>query len=271
MKTKHLTQRFGIVAMLVLTFFLSNCAPQKQLAPVVQVTQPEAPMLPIAEKTLPRELKWVLQSAEYEAICNIVYQKAWESVKQQASLTNENWAVVLDIDETVLTNASYEDTLIRHGKSYPYFWADWVNQGTCPPVPGVKAFLDSVRTLDRAHVAFITNRKAVFEASTIANLKKENLWGDGDVLLCQIDKKDTKEIRRQEVINGSGRCDGNGTRKILALIGDQLGDMDDYEAVSATSSAALVEHYRNHPNWGVTFFMLPNPVYGDWLGGYGKK
>jgi 5'-nucleotidase (lipoprotein e(P4) family) len=258
-----------LILLMLFSATLQFCAPYKKIEPP-QMPAPPSPLpAPAVTVELPRELKWVLQSAEYEAICRVVYQKAWEAVKVQAKSIEGHWAVVLDIDETVLSNASYEDTLIRHGQQYPYFWDEWIYQASCPPVPGASAFIDSVRTLgERAHIVYITNRKIRFEEATMLNLQKTGIWRDDDVLLCQIDKADTKEWRRQQVINGSGRCEGKGSRTIVALIGDQLGDVIDYESLGATTKTELLDKVRQLPGWGTRYFMLPNPIYGDWLKGY---
>ena len=216
---------------------------------------------------LPNDVKWVRYSIEYPALCIQTYRAAWQSVKQQAAQLQEDWAVVLDIDETVLDNSRYQEILHEQQKDYPYYWDEWVLREECPPVPGVRAFLDSVRNLGKyAHVVYITNRKQKLEAATLSNLKKTGLWQEGDLLLCRIDRSDTKEIRRQEVINGTGRCEGMGPRRIIALIGDQLADFMEYPPNGKVldQKEALIAS----PGWGVSYFVLPNPMYGYWVQGY---
>ena len=221
-----------------------------------------------AEKPMGNEVQWVRQSVEYQAICQQVYRQAWQAVKAEAARTNEDWVVILDIDETVLDNSRYQEMMYGQNKSYPYYWGEWRLEEKCPPVPGVKAFLDSVRTLgERAHIAYITNRADSLEGATISNMMKQMLWDEKDVILCRKSKADTKEIRRQEVIQGTGRCDGLGTRKVLALIGDQLPDMQTYP--SQTAPADFQGHFLGAPEWGQRYFILPNPMYGYGTSGYG--
>jgi predicted secreted acid phosphatase len=184
------------------------------------------------ETSIPNDIKWIRLSIEYQAICIQIYRCAWEAVKIANSQLNENWAVILDIDETV-----------------------------------VKAFLDSTRSLGKfAHVVFITNRNAAFEKVTVENLKFRDLWSDNDLILCRQDKGDTKEVRRNEVITGTGRCSGMGGWKIIVLIGDQLPDVANYS--SGLSPEELSNTFKDSPIWGSQSFVLPNPMYGSWLSGY---
>ncbi len=238
-----------LLSILTLTVFLWNCQSETEKPPY------------------PLEVKWVQTSVEYQALCEQVYQSAWEAVKAAAPEVGEDWAVVLDIDETVLDNSGYQEIIYKQGKSYPYYWDEWVMSAKCPPTPGVKEFLDKVRNLgEQAHVVFITNRRAHLREATLVNLKALGLWKEGDVLLCKQDSADSKVKRRAEVRQGAGRCEGMGTRKIIALIGDQLADVTAYPEGVAPEN--YKEHFRNNPEFGRTEFILPNPMYGYWTNGY---
>ncbi len=220
------------------------------------------------ESKLPPGLLWVSRSVEYAAICQQTYRSAWQAVKRAAAREHSDWAVVLDVDETVLNNAQYEIELAQKGEHYtPKSWAAWVRRQQATPVPGVRAFLDSVRSLGpQAHVVFITNRDAALETPTMANLRAFGLWRQGDVLLARKERADTKVIRRREVETGTGRCAGLGPRHILALFGDQLADLMDVNFVAAPDS--MRRHYLHQPGWARRYFMLPNPMYGAWQRGY---
>lgn len=221
-----------------------------------------------AQKQLPKDIRWVRESVEYAAICEQTYRAAWQSVKKMAANLNEHWAVVLDVDETVLDNSQYQVEIFARGESFsPKTWAEWVEREQAKPVPGVRAFLDSVRTLGEfAHIVFITNRDATLERATIANMQKLALWQDGDVILGRRARSDTKEIRRREVIGGGGRCQGLGKRTIIALIGDQIGDLR--SGVRGKSVDDLKASLLESDDLGVKYFVLPNPMYGNWERGY---
>jgi len=221
------------------------------------------------ENKLPSSIRWMGQSVEYAAICQQTYRSAWQAVKQAASGLTSDWAVVLDVDETVLNNVQYEIELAEKGEHYtPETWAAWVQRREATPVPGVRAFLDSVRSLgEKAHVVFITNRDAKLDTPTVANLRAYGLWQEGDVILCRKEKADTKVIRRLEVETGSGRCAGLGERQIIALLGDQLADLMPVDFISAAPDS-MRQYYLQKSGWGQRYFTLPNPMYGYWERGY---
>ena len=45
---------------------------------------------------------WITKSSEYQAVCEQVYSAAEEKVLPLAEVANTSWAIVMDIDETVL-------------------------------------------------------------------------------------------------------------------------------------------------------------------------
>lgn len=252
---------------LILGFIAATIFSGCHTAPAPVPTTAPAPV-PVTQPAL--EVQWMRQSVEYDAICIQTYRAAWQAVKAQAAVLQEDWAVVLDVDETVLDNSRYQEILYEQKRQFDYAsWDEWVQRRECPPVPGAKAFLDSVRTLGRfAHIVYITNRKAHLDEPTRENLRQTGLWRDDDVLLCQRDGQDSKEARRQEVLNGTGRCEGRGKRLIIALVGDQLLDMEPYPEGISISPENFKAHYRHSPYWNTRYFMLPNPMYGYWVDGY---
>lgn len=214
---------------------------------------------------LRKDIEWVSKSIEYAALCKQVYSMAWPVVKQKAQTMTRNWVVVLDVDETVLNNVQYaiERTQIDSGFTRQS-WTKWVRRQEAPPIPGVKAFLDSVRTLgERAHVAFITNRMMYNEEATIKNLKKYDLFRDGDIMLTRRDRGDSKARRRGSLESGNGRCAKFGPLKIIALFGDNIRDFMPVRGWE-NSRNYLTEKLPHDALWGTKYFMLPNPTYGPW-------
>ena len=219
------------------------------------------------ESRITNDIKWVRSSVEYQAICIQTYRWAWSAVKEASKQIDTPWAVVLDVDETVLDNSPYEAMIAEKGLKYPAMWSEWVLSTKADAVPGAKAFLDSINTLGNgSHVVFITNRDTSFERATIENLKNLNMWDDDYLMLCRRDKSDTKVVRQNEVKTGSGRCQGEGERKIVARICDQLPDVADY--ASGTSPEELRDMFKESSIWGSISFVLPNPMYGSWLTDY---
>jgi len=125
--------------------------------------------------------------------------------------------------------------------------------------------LDKVRGLGpKAHVAFITNRDTSLDADTIANMEKLGLYRPGDIYLGKAAKDDTKDKRRECLISGKGRCEKWGPLALLALVGDQIRDF-----VEVTDPAQVRELRDSgiplDPAWGERYFVIPNPMYGDWI------
>ncbi|MCH7755228.1 hypothetical protein IH970_08925 [candidate division KSB1 bacterium] len=220
-------------------------------------------------KPLPNDVKWVKYSVEYAAACLQTYRMAWPIVKEAAAKQTQNWVVVFDVDETVLDNAQYAVERTAIGAGYTrQSWVEWVKREAAPLIPGAKAFIDSVRSLGpKAHIAFITNRDFdPEEIPTISNLREVGLFQDGDTMLTERSKKDTKKIRRECLETGTGRCEKNGPLVILALFGDNVRDF-----VPIWGSDKAVEYRENiaeDSNWGARYFVLPNPTYGSWVNDY---
>lgn len=215
------------------------------------------------EKPMPRDIQWVTQSVEYAALCEQIYRNAWPIVKQRAMAEQKKWVVSFDVDETVLDNSPYavERAAIDSGFTSAS-WTEWVRRENAQPVPGAKVFIDSLRGLG-LHIAFITNRSIENEAPTIANLKKVGLYQDGDPVLTRINREDTKVDRRKCLEEGTGRCESTGPLTILALFGDNIRD---FMPMRGMETAQNYRHnlLQKDENWGVKYFMLPNPNYGSW-------
>ena len=81
-------------------------------------------------------------------------------------------------------------------------------------------------------------------SATKSNIKKIGVSNDNDIFLLRLNKEDTKDVRRKEVINGTGRMEEYGKFDLMAYIGDSSGDFPE--------------------NANTNFFILPNPMYGKW-------
>jgi len=216
------------------------------------------------KRELPRDIKWVTQSIEYAALCEQTYRAAWRAVKQNASGVTENWAVVLDVDETVLDNSQYAVERAAVDSGYSRFsWNDWVRRKEATLIPGVKTFVDSVRNLQGSHIVYITNRMHYNETPTIENLQKYGLFREGDLMLTRKGRDDTKVDRRECVKTGTGRCQEAGPLEIIALLGDNIRDFIPMRGQD-TAKAYRTKALAHDLNWGDKYFMLPNPTYGSW-------
>jgi 5'-nucleotidase (lipoprotein e(P4) family) len=215
----------------------------------------QTPAPPAARQTL--EIKWLRDSQEYASITRMVYRMATAQVTQSArGLAARSWFVTLDIDETSLDNTPYQ--LERAAYGIPYDSASfvgWSKRVEAGAVPGVVEFIDAVRKAG-GRVAWISNRAAAGEAATRENLKKVGLWADDDKLCVAGDSARTKRVRRTETISGNGACSWGAPMKPIAYVGDQMGDFPESdEGVAGAGTDAA---------FGVTQFILPNPMYGEW-------
>ena len=197
---------------------------------------------------LPNEVRWVSQSSEYTYLCEQIYSSA-ASVLQNQLEGIDRPVIVMDLDETVLNNAQYQVELFEKSETYnPTSWNAWVNKELASAVPGAKPFILEFKQKYEGRIVFISNRDASTIKATRNNLDSLGLLFEEDVFLLRKDKKDTKIVRRNEVIEGIGRMERYGPNKVLSYFGDQIGDFP--------SDTTFM--------FSINKFMLPNPMYGKW-------
>jgi 5'-nucleotidase (lipoprotein e(P4) family) len=220
---------------------------------------------------------WMQTSAEYVACCLQTYHLAGDIIEQDLRQfrTSESAqpvekrlppAIIMDLDETVLDNSTFQTFLYESGQDYSdpaynKFVSDY--RLSIRLVPGAKEFIDRVESLGIT-VAFITNREEMLRQATIDSLAQGgvNVKGlddpNGLRMLTQKHGESIKKPRRDLV---------RAKYHVLAYFGDQLGDFsDEFTANNGNTAAARVDlaagKYREL--WGTRWFVLPNPVYGQW-------
>ena len=168
--TKHLIAAIGIVGILVAG---SAC---RSTAPAVRTPQP-AP----AAQSLPDSLRWVRDGAEYRAAVLQTYRTAAASVTAAAnSRPRGSWAVILDADETVISNLQYQIERAQARLPFtPESWHAWVVRREATPLPGAAVFLARTRDLG-GRIAIVTNRLESQCADTEAVFKTHRLNRDAD-------------------------------------------------------------------------------------------
>jgi len=215
------------------------------------------------------DVKYVRDGAEYATSARQVYRLATSSALERAAKRpRELWGVVLDVDETTLDNSVYQlDRSAYELQFEPVSWGSWILRAEAGSVPGVKEFLDAVRKAG-GRVAFITDRSTEWSypdgtkvdsvKPTRDNLARNGLWSDDDRLCLKSSKEDTKAVRRKSFATGDGTCSWAGMKiDVVAFIGDQMGDFpQNGEAFTGAGTDA---------EFGRTFFILPNPMYGGWV------
>ncbi|HEX2167782.1 MAG TPA: HAD family acid phosphatase [Longimicrobiales bacterium] len=211
---------------------------------------------PAAEARAPNEVHWVRTAAEHRAIFLQTYRTATDRLRDFAEGRQPGtWAVILDADETVLDNSEYQRRLAVRGESFdPETWNDWVREGVADSLPGAAGFIRTVRELG-GRVAIVTNRDQVVCPETRTNLQQLSMRVDA--VLCQSPGESGKDGRFRAVREGT-----TGTTlpplDVLMHVGDNIQDFP-----------GLTQHIRNaspaaFDNFGRTWFLLPNPMYGSW-------
>jgi 5'-nucleotidase (lipoprotein e(P4) family) len=198
-------------------------------------------------------LKYVRDSAEYHALATQVYRQATAALPAAAKGKGP-WAVVLDVDETVLDNSVYQLERVTYGFDYTSpSWEAWCRRKLATPVPGAVAFTEAVRAAG-GRVVYVTNRKAVVGDATRENLQAVGLWAEGDSL-CPRTGDSSKRARRDGVRGGAGECSLGKPHRVAMYLGDQMGDFPE-DGEDGGARLELV---------GTRAFLLPNPLYGDWV------
>jgi acid phosphatase len=209
------------------------------------------------------EIKYVRDSAEYSALSREVYRIATDAALAKGKATKGAWGVILDVDETALDNSTYQ--LERMTYTVPFedvSWLAWINRSEAGSVPGVADFLTAVRAAG-GKVAFITNRDEKAREGTQRNLQRNGLWSSNDVL-CLIADNYPKSARRKEVAEGIGKCSWSGVKvNVVAFVGDQMGDFP--------QTGESFDGAGSDTQFGRSFFLLPNPMYGGWVTSVTRK
>ena len=205
----------------------------------------------LLNQQLPNDVRWVRESNEYQALCHQIYGFALEKLNKY-NIRNEtvdsNYAVIMDLDETVLDNSQYQVELNENNKSFTIeSWAKWVEREEAQLVPGAFNYIQSLRKKN-LQIIFISNRMDERVKSTKNNLKKLGIFSNGDIFLLRKDKSDTKTVRRQEIVSSTGRMKNYKQFNIIQYLGDAMGDFES----------------SNNNRFGIDQFIFPNPMYGKW-------
>ena len=197
------------------------------------------------------------KASEYKALSlqayNIAYERLDTLLKQA---TKKPFAVVTDIDETVLDNSPYTvHQALLHQPYSDTSWMRWTALVQCDTVPGALSFFGYAASKN-IEVFYVSNRLAAEQKATIANLKK---WGFPNADAAHVLLKtltSSKDERRAQVA---------ATYNVLLWFGDNLGDyLGSFDHKSGEARDSLVQ--QQSALFGKRFIVLPNPMYGEWLG-----
>lgn len=225
--------------------------------PAARSGQTAPPRLPPAAVAEPDSIKWVRTAAEYRAATLQAYRLATAAVERNAAgRAPGSWAVVLDADETIISNLTYQAERAKAGLPYSTeSWAAWVKRREATPIPGAAAFLARVRALG-GKIAIVTNRLGTECDDTIAVFTTHALVYDA--MLCRPNGSPSDKNPRFEQVR-SGAAPGIGAPvTIVAFVGDNIQDFP------ALAQSVKDKGAAGFADFGVRFWVLPNPMYGSW-------
>jgi len=230
-------------------------------------------------------LLWVKQSADYKAVTRQIYRNAeqalpgmiedqsWTALPGQTDAGDLPTAVILDIDETVVSNIDFQ---IQHERPFTNRKLDmWDREHHAQPVPGAVEFVAAARAAG-VTVFFLTNRPCEKYAdedeacpqkqTVIDDLSELGIQVSPEFVSLSNERPDwTREkLVRRQLIGESYR--------IIMVIGDDFGDFVpcSRKKVVAPCTApgtragreAALEEYANY--WGNGWYILPGPTHGSW-------
>ncbi len=227
---------------------------------------------------------WVKHAAEYGALTRQVYQsaeralpgfiddKSWSAMPGQQHAEDLPPAVILDVDETTVSNVEFQISFERPFADKKLI--DFYQANDAIPVPGVVEFVAAARQAGVA-VFFLTNRPCREIANdpdpcpqkhaVVEEIRTAGMDADAaHVMLSEEQGWDRAKIaRRMHVAK---------THRVIMLIGDDLGDFVPCvrtklygpctETATAASRRQLVADNAGY--WGQGWYLLPGPMHGSW-------
>ena len=210
-----------------------------------------------ATVTEPDSIRWVRNAAEYHAALYQVYRQATARAEFEATKRAPGtWAVVLDADETVISNLAYQAERAKQGLGYSAeSWNAWTKRREATALPGAAEFLARVRALG-GKIAIVTNRLVSECADTAAVFTKWALVYDA--MLCRPDGTPSDKNPRFAAV-AAGKSPASATPvEVVAFVGDNIQDFPALaQAVKAKGAPGFAE-------FGIRYFLVPNPMYGSW-------
>lgn len=212
---------------------------------------PKPAVAPLARN----DIHWFRASAEYRGIVLEVYRTAaFRLAELVRGLGTGTWAVILDADETVLDNSLHERRLADRNEGFTETeWSRWVRERAATAVPGSVDFTRKVHELG-GRVAIVTNRADSLCAPTRENLRSVGI--EADLVLCQPGTESDKNPRFQRIQQGTAVA-GISALDVVEWLGDNIQDFPNLNQTIRDTPA-------RYADFGVRYFLLPNPMYGSW-------
>ena len=259
----------------------SAIPPRQGPAPAAPDTAPP----PVYDHTRDMGLLWVKHAAEYRAIAEQVYRAAedalpryiadrsWSAIPEQTGAEDLPPAVILDVDETVVSNVDFQLTFERPFANHKL--DSWSSNYESLAIPGVKDFVDAARA-QGVTVFFVTNRpceritgiedRCPQEGTTVDDIREVGIAVEPEFVMLSGEQPgwDREKLVRRQLIAR--------THRVIMLIGDDFGDFVPCarKKVVAPCTAPATRASRGEAlekfdeYWGAGWYILPNPMHGSW-------
>lgn len=197
---------------------------------------------------------WQQQSAEYRALCYQAFNMATCRLGETRIRKRKKYAIIADIDETVLDNSYYEARRILEGAEFDMAsWKEWTSEANATAVPGSLEFL--TKASERGiEIFYVSNRDTSEVAPTVINLKRLGFPDADRQHMVFRSSTSSKEDRRMAI---------RKTHEVVMMLGDNLNDFEQtFEKKDNASRNASVDQLKNA--WGRIYIVIPNATYGEW-------
>lgn len=279
-------------ALCLLPFLLAACQTDPSAA---SLPEPALPPKAASVTTEPADIRpdasdqWLFGSAEAQIIMTQSWKRIADHVEARAA-SRPNMSVILapgataaapeflacgdrplaavfDVDEALIWNLGSAAAFRRMGIDFdPDIWGEWERTGAGKAValPGALEGLARIRAAG-VDVVLNTNREAVNAEGNLDTIRAAGL-GDfvhGETLFLKGDTPggSAKDGRRYAI--SENYC-------VIALVGDQLGDIADIfndKSLTPAGRRALAADPAFDDLWDQGWFILPNPTYGPSIAG----
>lgn len=238
------------------------------------------------DATTDMAVTWVRDAAEYRAVAQQIYRSA--AIALPAKLADRSWsalpgqqdaaglppAIILDVDETALTNPLFQQSFVAPFTDKKL--DDWSIQHAATPVPGITDFI-ALAGQSGVEIFFVTNRPCVAaidavdscpqKTVVVNDLLEAGLPADHDNVSLSGERQDwgkEKITRRKHIAE---------RYRVIMIFGDDLSDFIpcvrkrniapcDSNPATAESRLLLLHEYDEY--WGNGWYILPNPMHGSW-------
>ena len=232
-----------------------------------------------------RAVLWVRDAAEFDALAiqayraaaddlpRLIADKSWTAMPGQKNYGQLPPAIILDVDETLLSNIGFQEVLVGSFENSDL--DDWNARHDAAVIPGAAEFAKAARE-QGVELFFVTNRPCEIktgvagscpqETVTVQDLNEAGIPADTDHVMLANERShwDREKFTRRNLIAQNYR--------IIMVIGDDLSDFIPCvrrkvyepcdEGATVASRRSQTELYSSY--WGSGWYVLPNPMHGSW-------